>query len=73
MSRIQRVLVVDDESSLRSALFRALNKKYQVITASSVNEAIALAQSDLNLDLALIDLRLPDGNGINLMLSLIHI
>ena len=70
MSGIQRILVVDDESSLRSALFRALNKKYQVITASNATEAIGLAQGDLNLDLALIDLRLPDGNGIELMTQL---
>ncbi len=64
---IQRVLVVDDESSLRSALFRALNKKYQVITACNVAEAIELSKIDLNLDLALIDLKLPDGDGIELM------
>jgi len=70
VSSVQRILVVDDESSLRSALFRALNKKYQVITASNATEAVTLAQGDLNLDLALIDLRLPDGNGIDLMQQL---
>lgn len=63
-----RILVVDDESSLRTALFRVLDRKgYQVITANCIEEAKMLSQSDYNLDLALIDLRLPDGNGLDLL------
>ena len=63
-----RVLVVDDESSLRTALFRVLDRKgFQVITANSVAEAQLLSQSDRALDLALVDLRLPDGNGLDLL------
>lgn len=61
-------MIVDDESSLRTALFRFLDRQgYQVITASSRKEAEALAASDLQLDLALVDLRLPDGDGMELM------
>ena len=64
----QRILIVDDEASLRTALFRALDKKgYQVITAANGREAETIAQSDKALDLALVDLRLPDGDGIELM------
>ncbi len=63
-----RVLIVDDEASLRTALFRALDRKgYQVITAASSKEAETISQTDKPLDLALIDLRLPDGDGIQLM------
>ena len=63
-----RILVVDDESSLRTALFRVLDRKgYQVITANGVQEAQTLSQTDLPIDLALIDLRLPDGNGMDLL------
>ena len=63
-----RILVVDDESSLRTALFRVLDRKgYQVITANCVSEAKMLSQSEQALDLALIDLRLPDGNGLDLL------
>lgn len=66
-----RVLIVDDESSLRTALFRALDKRsFQVLTASSYQEALLLSSSDKNIDLALIDLRLPDGNGLELMSEL---
>ena len=64
----QRILIVDDEASLRTALFRALDRKgYQVITAASAKEAETMSQSDKALDLALVDLRLPDGDGIELM------
>ncbi len=67
----QRILIVDDESSLRTALFRVLDRQnYQVITASSIREAEMLAGADQRLDLALVDLRLPDGDGIDLMMRL---
>jgi DNA-binding NtrC family response regulator len=67
----QRVLIVDDEASLRTALFRALDRKgYQVITAATAKEAETISQSDKALDLALVDLRLPDGDGIELMTKL---
>ncbi len=66
-----RVLVVDDESSLRTALFRILDRQgFQVITANCKREAEALADTDQALDLALVDLRLPDGDGIELMQKL---
>ncbi|MCB0365200.1 MAG: sigma-54-dependent Fis family transcriptional regulator [Bdellovibrionaceae bacterium] len=67
----RRILIVDDETSLRTALFRALDRRgYQVITASSCSEAESFSQSDTPLDLALVDLRLPDGDGIELMTKL---
>ena len=69
--RTYRVLIVDDESSLRTTLFRSLDKKgYQVITASSVREAMMLAPVENPIDIALIDLRLPDGDGLELMAKL---
>ncbi len=70
----RRVLVVDDESSLRTTLLRALNKaNYQVVTASDGNEALALAKSDKSFDLALVDLRLPDYDGLDLLTELKNI
>jgi DNA-binding NtrC family response regulator len=64
----QRILIIDDEASLRTALFRALDRKgYQVITSASAREAETISQSDKALDLAIVDLRLPDGDGIELM------
>jgi DNA-binding NtrC family response regulator len=67
----QRILIVDDEASLRTALFRALDRKgYQVITSSTAKEAETVAQMDKAIDLAIVDLRLPDGDGIELMSKL---
>ena len=64
----QRILIVDDEATLRTALFRALDRKgYQVITSASLREAETVCQIDKPLDLAIVDLRLPDGDGIELM------
>jgi DNA-binding NtrC family response regulator len=69
--QMPRVLIVDDDTSLRTALFRALDRKgFQVITASSMREALQLGQSDRPVDLVLVDLRLPDGDGIDLMAEL---
>lgn len=66
---------MDDEASLRTALFRTLDRKgFQVITAATVREAETISQSDKAIDLALVDLRLPDGDGIEFMgkLRLLH-
>jgi DNA-binding NtrC family response regulator len=69
--RSPRILIVDDESSLRTALFRVLDRKgLSVVTANRADEARLLCQSDQAIDLALVDLNLPDGDGIELMTHL---
>ncbi len=66
-----RILIVDDEASLRTALFRIFDRKgYQVITASTRREAEMISQSEKPIDLALVDLRLPDGDGLDFMTQL---
>lgn len=67
----KRILIVDDEASLRTALFRALDRRgYQVVTSASYKEAETVGQTDKAIDLALVDLRLPDGDGLELMSKL---
>ncbi len=69
--RSQRVLILDDESSLRTALFRILDRKgLNVITANKIEEAKILCQTDTHIDLAVVDLNLPDGDGIEFMTHL---
>lgn len=66
--RNQRVLILDDESSLRTALFRVLDRKgLSVLTANKIEEAKLLCQGDTAIDLAIVDLNLPDGDGIEFM------
>lgn len=66
--RQSRVLIVDDESTLRTALFRMFDRKgLQVLTANKGEEAKLMIQGDQALDLALVDLNLPDADGIELM------
>ena len=62
------ILLVEDESSVRSVLFRKLSHKgYHVVTSTLLQEAKSFILSSLKIDLAIIDLKLPDGNGMDLM------
>lgn len=66
-----RILILDDESALRTALFRAFDRNgCSVITASRIQEAQTLLQGNQHLDLAIVDLNLPDGDGIEFMTQL---
>lgn len=61
----KRILILDDESTLRSALFRAFDRRgYSVITANKIEEAQIFLHTDTSIDLAIIDINLPDGNGV---------
>lgn len=64
----KRILLVDDEQALLDLVVSILqNDGYQNITpAKSVSEAIALAK-ELQPELAILDVMLPDGNGFDLM------
>lgn len=68
---VRRLLIVDDESSLRTSLFRVFTKKgFQVITAGNRAEALSFAGGTSGMDLAIVDLRLPDGSGLELLKEL---
>src|SRR4029079_8943266 len=66
MARI-RVLVVDDEGLIRSIITERLSRRdFEVLPASSVGEARVVLARELP-DLALLDLKLPDGEGTELL------
>ncbi len=68
MKSKKHVLLVEDESSVRSVLFRKLTAKgYHVVTSGLFQEAKSFILSSLQIDLAIVDLKLPDGNGLDLM------
>lgn len=66
-----KILVVDDEQTLRAAMFRIFSRKeYNVITTANLREAESVITSNSELDLAIVDVKLPDGNGIDLLATL---
>ena len=61
-----RILHVDDDADARLLISASLRDfGYFVVTAGSVAEALSLAK-DLKFDLCILDVRLPDGTGIEL-------
>jgi two-component system response regulator HydG len=67
MGERARILVVDDDESIRKAISTILEEKgYLVDTAESGREAIEKTQTGFY-NLALIDIRLPDMEGIELL------
>ncbi len=66
-----KILVVDDEQTLRAALFRIFSRRnYQVITTGNIREAETVITANSELELAIVDVKLPDGDGIELLSTL---
>jgi two-component system, response regulator RegA len=61
------LLLVDDDAPLRRSLQRAMERRgFNVVAAESLKEGLSLAHS-VKPDYAVIDLRLEDGSGIELV------
>ena len=66
----RRLLIVDDDAPLRNRLARAMEQRgFKAIVASSVAEGIELG-SDSPPAYAVVDLRLADGNGLEVVHAL---
>lgn len=64
---MQRVLIVDDEELIRTSLQKAATEEgYEVFLAGNGKEGLSFVEK-VDLDLVLLDLRLPDINGIEVL------
>lgn len=66
MSKKKILVVDDDQDGLQLLDFALKSKGWQVVTASMGNEALELFKKD-DFDLVLLDLRLPDVDGLEVM------
>jgi DNA-binding NtrC family response regulator len=70
MSESARILVIDDEESIRKTLSMTLKHEgYVVDTAENGKQAIEMSEANFY-NLALIDIRLPDMEGTELLTAL---
>jgi PAS domain S-box-containing protein len=65
-----RVLIVDDEASVLSALHRALSGRHEVVVLQSGRSALDLLSRDADFDVVLTDVSLPDLSGLELRAAL---
>ncbi len=66
-----KILVVDDEENIRKSLKMILEYEgYQFLEASSGPEAIALIEETIDLDLVLLDIKMPDQDGLEVLAQL---
>jgi len=62
-----RILIIDDEETLCYFLKESLEEKgYKAVTAHTAGEGLKVATSQ-QIDLVLLDLKLPDGDGIDVL------
>lgn len=68
----QRLLVVDDDKSMRRSMARLLHSwGHQVVVASTAARALALAET-FQPDVAILDLAIGEGSGLELARTLRH-
>ncbi|HBV87278.1 MAG TPA: sigma-54-dependent Fis family transcriptional regulator [Desulfosporosinus sp.] len=67
MTYKHRILILDDEAELRSVISKRLSRKgYEVLETGTIQEGLELLRANL-FDGILLDLKLPDGNGLDLL------
>jgi len=65
----KKILVIEDEDTIRKTFTLVLNKKYKISTAQDGKEAMQRART-IKPDLVIVDLKLPDTSGLELVARL---
>ncbi len=63
---MKKILIVDDELSIRRSLYNTFKKHYQIETASTGSEAVKKIEED-DFDLVLLDQKMPDIDGLEVL------
>lgn len=63
---MKKILFIEDDQSLGATLFQRLSKDYQVIWKQSVTEGWTAFLESKDIDVVILDVGLPDGNGFDL-------
>ena len=67
MKYCQRILILDDEEALRAIIAQRLKRKgYEILEAGTAEAGLFLLQETL-IDAVLLDIKLPDGDGLSLL------
>lgn len=68
MPKIRKILIIDDEKDLCNELLSVLQTKYRIVSyVLSCKEAKDYISKNLDIDLVLLDLKLPDCDGLDLI------
>ena len=62
-----KILIIEDEPSLRELIQRSLEKERYVVEAAADFQSGLCKIEDYDYDCVLLDIMLPDGNGLNLL------
>ena len=62
-----KILIIEDEPSLRELIQRSLEKERYVVEAAADFQSGLRKIEDYDYDCVLLDIKLPDGNGLNLL------
>ena len=62
-----KILIIEDEPSLRELIQRSLEKERYVVEAAADFQSGLRTIEDYDYDCVLLDIMLPDGNGLNLL------
>ena len=63
---MKKILIVDDELSIRRSLYNTFKKHYQIETASNGSEAVNKIEGD-DFDLVLLDQKMPEIDGLEVL------
>ncbi len=66
-----KVLVIDDEAGIREMISKMLSdEKYEVFVASNGNEGMKIIKEELDIDLVITDIIMPEKEGIETIFDL---